>query len=153
MGLVRQFHREHDEKTFARFESCVDRYITNWAHCDDLCIHLIAPLIRKESKLVRRLRNWPKSKNRWKKRAAIVSFVPLAKHGLFEKEILQISEQLLADGFDDLVNKANGWTLREFGKYSQPKMLAFLKKHREKIPRVTMRYALERTPAKNKKGL
>jgi 3-methyladenine DNA glycosylase AlkD len=99
------------------------------------------------------LLSWPASKNRWKKRAAIVSLVPLAKHGLFKKEILQIAEKLLADSSDDLVNKANGWTLREFGKYSQPALISFLKKHRGQIPRVTMRYALERTSKSLANGL
>lgn len=153
MGLVRRFEKEFDESTFKRFEKWVDRYVSNWAHCDDLCTHLIAPAIKKNPKLVKRLISWTTSKNRWKRRASIVPFVPLAKHGYYSKEILRISKLLLADQKDDLVHKANGWTLREFGKFSQPKLLAFLKKNREQIPRVTMHYALERTPKNLKKGL
>ena len=153
MGLTRRFEKEFDESTFRRFEKWVGRYISNWAHCDDLCTHLIAPLIKKNSKLAKKLVGWADSKNRWKRRASIVPFVPLAKHGFYPNEILRISKLLLKDQDDDLVAKANGWTLREFGKYSQPKLILFLKSNRNKIPRVTMRYALERTPANLKKGL
>lgn len=151
MALVRRYEKEFDGKTLDEFETWIEKYITNWAHCDDLCTHLIGPLLKRFPVLCDRLKDWPVSPNRWKKRASIVSFVPLAKHGLFEKEVLDISARLLANGSDDLVNKANGWTLREFGKYSSRKLFVFLKKHEKTIPRVTLRYALERAPERWKK--
>ncbi|MBU1930968.1 DNA alkylation repair protein [Candidatus Micrarchaeota archaeon] len=153
MGMVRRFEKEFDAKTFSRFEKWVDRYITNWAHCDDLCAHLIAPTIKQNPVLVKKMQKWPFSPNRWKRRASIVSFVPLAGKGLFEKEIVETAEKLLSDQEDDLVHKGNGWVLRELGKHNKKRLLAFLKKHRSRIPRVTMRYALERTPKHLKKGL
>jgi 3-methyladenine DNA glycosylase AlkD len=153
MGFVNRFSEEFSEKELKRFEQWLDCYINNWAHCDDLCNHSIGDLLQQKPELAKRLVNWTQSENRWKRRAAAVSFILPARRGLFEKEILEIAERLFADKKDDLVQKGNGWMLREFGKPKEKKLVAFLRKHRERIPRTTMRYAIERLPKNLKKGL
>ncbi|MFH0954911.1 MAG: DNA alkylation repair protein [Candidatus Micrarchaeota archaeon] len=153
MGLVRRFENEFDETTFKRFENWVKKYVSNWAHCDDLCNHLVGSVLENQPELAKQVVGWAKSENRWVRRAAAVSFILPARKGLFEREILEIAERLFSDKTDDLVQKGNGWMLREYGKTQPKKLLAFLKKHRENIPRVTMRYALEKFSAKEKKGL
>lgn len=153
MHLARKFEKRFGEKELDRFEKWVDCYINNWAHCDDLCPHLIAPILAQSPRKAQRLKTWPQSENRWKRRASIVSFVSLAKKGNFNKEILGISKSLLADQKDDLVHKGNGWVLRELGKGNQQALLVFLRANQARIPRVTMRYALERTPLSLRKGL
>ncbi len=153
MGFVNRFEKEFTEKKLERFEKWIDCYINNWAHCDDLCNHSIGDLLQQKPELAKKLISWTQSENRWKRRASTVSFILPARKGLFETEILSIAERLFADKKDDLVQKGNGWMLREFGKPKQAKLVAFLRKHQKEIPRTTMRYAIERLPKNLKKGL
>lgn len=153
MGFVNRFSTEFAEKELKRFEHWIDLHIANWAHCDDLCNHNIAAVLEKNPRLAKELIAWTQSENRWKRRASAVSFILPARRGLFEREIISIAEKLFADKKDDLVQKGNGWMLREFGKPKEAKLVAFLRKHRERIPRTTMRYAIERLPERLKKGL
>mgnify|MGYP003607895286 CR=1 FL=1 len=42
------------------------------------------------------------------------------------------------------MHKANGWLLREVGNKNEEVLLAFLKLHYHKMPRTTLRYAIEK---------
>ena len=58
---------------------------------------------------------------------------------------------LLVNDKEDLINKAVGSWIREAGKYNPEKLLAFLDKYAATMPRVTLRYAIEKLdrPRKN----
>lgn len=91
-----------------------------------------------------------RSKNIWQRRIAIVSTFAFLKAGRKEKTLI-IANELLADS-EDLIQKANGWMLRELGKnISEEELEKFLKLHINRIPRVTLRYACEKfSPTKKK---
>lgn len=44
----------------------------------------------------------------------------------------------------DLMHKANGWLLREMGQKNEHELINFLKIHYRKMPRTTLRYAIEK---------
>jgi len=85
----------------------------------------------------------------WEKRIAIVSTFTFIRQDDFE-DTLQISEILLQDKHD-LIHKAVGWMLREVGKRNEEILEEFLKKHYKKIPRTTIRYAIERFEEEKRK--
>ena len=62
----------------------------------------------------------------------------------------QVAERLLGDRHD-LIHKAMGWLLREAGKRSQAELLGFLRRHYARLPRTTLRYAIERLDALDRK--
>ena len=51
---------------------------------------------------------------------------------------------VLREDPDDLVNKAVGWMLREAGKRDEARLLGYLDAHAVTMPRVTVRYAIEK---------
>ncbi len=51
---------------------------------------------------------------------------------------------------EDLIHKACGWMLREVGKRDKKLLLKFLKKHYQKMPRIMLKYAIERLNQREK---
>lgn len=86
-----------------------------------------------------------KSKNIWARRVAILATFTFIRNNRFE-EILELSQFLLIKQKEkhDLMHKAIGWMLREVGKRDKKVLEKFLNKFSNKIPRTTLRYAIEK---------
>ncbi|MBI5224701.1 DNA alkylation repair protein [Candidatus Micrarchaeota archaeon] len=147
--LVERHSEEYTKETFFEFEKWIGRYVKNWANCDLLCTHSLAACIEKYPEFIGKLMKWTQSKNRWVRRAAIVTFVLHGRKGKFLKETLQIAKKLMHDN-DDLVQKGTGWTLREAAKANEEKVFAFLLLHKD-AGRTLLRYAVERFAENRKK--
>jgi 3-methyladenine DNA glycosylase AlkD len=90
------------------------------------------------------------SSSLWERRIAIVSTFHFIKQGEFF-DTLAIADRLLDDS-EELIHKATGWMLREVGKRDQPVLEAFLQQQYHRMPRVTLRYAIERFPEELRKA-
>ena len=83
------------------------------------------------------------SKNMWERRIAMVATFHFTKNKRSDIA-LWVAAQLM-DDTHDLIHKATGWMLREFGKHaSEPALVRFLHEHSSKMPRTMLRYSLER---------
>ncbi len=127
-------------------------YCDNWACVDALCPEALSWLIDQHPELVGEIMTWTAHPNRWVRRAAIVAFVPLARHGRFLYAAYDVARRMFPVR-DDLLEKANGWMLREAGKKDAAQLGAFLLRHGPAIPRTTVRYAIERFPVAERKTL
>lgn len=91
-----------------------------------------------------------KSENLWEKRVSIISTLAYIRNG-WEKDTFEIADILMKDEHD-LIHKAVGWMLREVGNYlSVAKLEKFLKKRYKKMPRIMLRYAIEKFPEEKRK--
>jgi 3-methyladenine DNA glycosylase AlkD len=98
------------------------------------------------------LKRWAESGNLWRERASIVSTLALLRQGILE-DTFWLSEYFIRHPHD-LIHKANGWMLREAGKKNLDALREFLTVFHRRLPRTTLRYAIERmTPAERKKWM
>ena len=126
------------------------RYINNWDLVDLSAHHIVGAYLVDKSRSP--LYALARSKSLWERRIAILSTFYFIKHNQFA-DSLKIAELLMNDK-EDLIHKAVGWMLREVGKRDSFLEEDFLNKHCLSMPRVMLRYAIERFPeAKRKKYL
>ena len=83
-----------------------------------------------------------KSENIWERRTAIVSTYAFIKKKQLD-DTFKIAEILINDK-EELINKAVGSWIREAGKKDEKRLKRFLDKHAGTMPRVTLRYAIEK---------
>lgn len=93
-----------------------------------------------------------KSKNLWSRRVAVLASFPFIKNGEFE-EIFSLTDFLIFTQHEsqDLMHKALGWMLREVGKRDIVVLQKFLSQYASRLPRVTLRYAIERMDESERK--
>lgn len=150
--VYRRFARSCASCEFKLFERWIDRYVRNWAHCDGVGTFLVAACLANEPELRFALREWARSKNRWKRRAAAVSLIHEAKHGRYPEFIFEIAAVLLPER-DDMVEKGVGWLLKEAYPARRGETLEFLLAHRSLASRLTLRYAAEKMSAPDRARL
>jgi 3-methyladenine DNA glycosylase AlkD len=131
--------------TVSLMKRWLDKYVSNWAQVDDICLNVLCPMLEKDVSLLPEIKSWAKSRNLWTRRAAAVSFVYPCRRGLYLKDIFEVAEVLLPDK-EDLIQKAYGWALREAGKLHQKEVFSFVMKYKDKMGRTALRYAIELMP-------
>ena len=130
---------------FDAFDGWVDT-LSNWANTDGMCTGLISETVRKDPKLVERLLDWTNSENRWRRRAAVVSLVPIARKGEMLNDVFRLADRLMEDP-DDMVQKGVGWLLKEASKRHPEEVREYLLRWRLKTSALVLRYASEKLPS------
>ena len=130
----------------------LEKSCDNWALVDNLAPSVLAPLLRRHPKLVPEVVAWTRSRNMWLRRGSAVVFVPLVRDKSHLDTAYDVASRLFGDK-EDLMHKAVGWMLREAGKQDMPRLERFLRAEGPRIPRTTLRYAIERFPKDKRKVL
>jgi 3-methyladenine DNA glycosylase AlkD len=106
--------------------------IDNWGSVDMFACYLVGPAWRENQIPDKLIHSWARSGNRWWRRAALVSTVPLnskARGGSGDAaRTLEVCCALVADR-DDMVVKALSWALRELSKRDPEAAEQFLDEH------------------------
>lgn len=124
----------------------------NWATTDAICGLLIGPLVAAHPELAAGVARWAGNRNMWVRRAAIVGLIPIVRRGA-ALDILYKAARTLHDDDEDLIQKAVGWALREAGKTDMDRLERYLRSNGPRIPRTTLRYAIERFPPRQRREL
>ncbi|MDR2512032.1 MAG: DNA alkylation repair protein [Bacteroidales bacterium] len=140
------------------FERWIDKYVSNWAICDSFCNHAVGEIVEKFPGHIEILKKWSLSENLWLRRASAVSLIIPSRKGLFLKEILEISSNLLIDK-EDMVQKGYGWLLKAASmtetmakgdgktkKKNFDTILNFILNNKSVMPRTSLRYVIEKMP-------
>jgi 3-methyladenine DNA glycosylase AlkD len=130
---------EHRQALFDLYIRRHDR-IDTWDLVDRSAIWVVGEYIRDKPRDV--LDELARSDRPMERRTAILSTFACIRRGDVD-DAYRIAE-LLLDDEEDLVHKAVGWMLREAGKRDEPRLLAFLDRHAASMPRVMLRYSIER---------
>lgn len=131
-----QHHPDARRSLNARSLEELGRGIDSWAAVDTFASYLAGPALREGQISDSLIRRWARSKDRWWRRAALVSTVPLntkARGGKGDSErTLKICEMFVEDR-DEMVVKALSWALRELAKRDPPAVRQFLSRHERNL--------------------
>lgn len=138
-----------DAQRKALFELYVRRHdrINNWDFVDRAAYSVVGGyLLDKPKDILYKLAH---SEHVWERRTAIVSTYAFIKQREIE-DTFRIAEILVNDK-EELIQKAVGSWIREAGKKDETRLKRFLDEYAATMPRVTLRYALEKFDKETKK--
>jgi 3-methyladenine DNA glycosylase AlkD len=131
-------------------------HIWEWSTCDWLCVRVLGPMARRDGpEATSVLAAWTDAPGLWRRRAAAVSFVGLAKEG-----------DAIHPGFTDLVLdvcRANvtdparfaqtgvGWVLRDLSDAAPDRVVGFVQDHGHQMSREAIRMAAARLPDEDRR--
>lgn len=115
--------------------------INNWDLVDLAAYYVVGKYLADKPKDV--LYKLAKSKSLWERRSAIVATAHFILKQKQVDDTFKIAELLVNDK-EDLVNKGTGWMLRAAGDVDRKRLLAFLDKYAATMPRVMLRYSIEK---------
>jgi 3-methyladenine DNA glycosylase AlkD len=140
--LIEKYNSAEEKEQEKIFKLYLKNYqnINNWDLVDLSAPKILGDYLLNKDRTI--LYDLAKSNNLWKKRIAIVSTYAFIKNKDLE-DTFKIAKILLNDSHD-LIQKAVGWMLREAGKRNKEKEVEFLKKYALKMPRMMLRYSIEK---------
>ena len=140
--LVKKYQRasEEDKKKISQFYLRNIRFVNNWDLVDISAPRLAGPYFfpNKTDELIKMAR----SKSVWIRRISVLSSAYFIDNGSYELT-KKLCIMLMRDPHD-LIHKACGWMLREVGKRNKEVLRKYLKKYSSKMPRVMLRYSIEK---------
>jgi 3-methyladenine DNA glycosylase AlkD len=142
--MLRRMRGKLTPQHFDVFDGWVDN-LSNWANTDGFCTGIVFVTVQKDPALVRRLLDWTASENRWRRRAAAVSLVPIARRGEMLDDVFRVADRLMEDR-DDMAQKGVGWLLKEASKKHPQEIHDYLIRWKPKTTGLVLRYASEKLP-------
>ncbi len=130
---------EMRQELFHLYISRHDR-LNNWGFVDRAAPYVVGGYLYDKPRDI--LYQLAQSEDVWERRTAIVSTYFFIRQNDLD-DTFAIAEILVNDAHD-LINKAVGSWIREAGKRDEARLLQFLDRHAATMPRVTLRYAVEK---------
>jgi len=115
--------------------------INNWDLVDLAAYYVVGRYLADKPRDI--LYKLARSKDMWERRTAILATAHFILKLKETDDTFAIAEMLLKDK-EDLVHKATGWMLRSAGDKDRKQLLAFLDKNAATMPRVLLRYSIEK---------
>ncbi|MBS3793284.1 MAG: DNA alkylation repair protein [Candidatus Thorarchaeota archaeon] len=126
-------------------------HVTGWGSCDDLCTHTIGYFILEYPKFIPAVKQWVHSDNPFVRRAAPVSLIYALRRGKLFEHAFDLANRLMNDE-NKYVLKGYGWMLKVASKHHQDEVFEYIMKNRARMPRLSLRYAIEKMAESLKKA-
>lgn len=141
--MVMQYEKADEEMQKALVDLYLNNLsgINNWDLVDCSAHKIIGAWALKKQDLSQ-IEKLSDSHNLWQERIAVVSSWAFIKNKQYDLT-LSLAKKFI-NHKHDLMHKAVGWMLREVGKQDKKVLTDFLDVYAEKLPRTTLRYAIER---------
>jgi 3-methyladenine DNA glycosylase AlkD len=149
MGQSAKNKKCSDARLRELYELYIRRHdrINNWDLVDLASYYVVGRyLADKPRKILYKL---ARSKSPWERRTAILATAHFIMKLKEVDDTFAIAELLVNDK-DEFVHKGTGWMLRTAGGVDRPRLLKFLDKHAATMPRITLRYAIEKLDKKQR---
>ena len=145
--------RYYTEDTFDTFARWVTTYVEDWWDCDDFCTHALGEVLHRYPTRFQDVIRWCEHERFAVRRSAAVALIPAIKAG-FEAPIdpFLIADRLMHDAHY-LVLKGYGWMLKVLSTKDPTSVINYLEKHKDTMPRVAYRYALEKFDSTTRNAL
>ena len=134
------YHRAALRSLHAKEIERLGRGLDSWGAVDTFACYLAGPAWREHQVPDELIQGWARSKDRWWRRAALVSTVPLnnkTRGGQGDAARTLAMCAMLVEDRDDMVVKALSWALRELVKHDPKSVRAFVAEHEGALaPRV-----------------
>jgi len=140
-----KFRKDFEPRHFRIFERWVKKHVTGWGSCDDLCTHTVGYFILEYPQFIPKVKQWVNSDNPFVRRAAAVSFIYALRKGKLFGHVFDVADALLNDE-DKYVLKGYGWMLKVSSKHYQDKIFEYVMENKARMPRLSLRYAIEKMP-------
>jgi 3-methyladenine DNA glycosylase AlkD len=121
--------------------------INNWDLVDLAAYYVVGKYLADKPRDI--LYQLAASKDLWERRTAILATAHFILKMKQTDDTFAIAEILVNDP-EDLVNKGTGWMLRTAGDKDKKRLCAFLDKHAATMPRVLLRYSIEKLDKKER---
>lgn len=143
MGQCAKGKKCSEERLEALYELYIRRHdrINNWDLVDLAAFYVVGRYLADKPRDI--LYKLAVSENLWERRTAIVATAHFILKLKDVEDTFKIAEILVNDN-EDLVNKGTGWMLRAAGDVDRPRLLTFLNKHAGNMPRILLRYSIEK---------
>lgn len=132
-------------KHFEIFERWLKTYITGWGSCDDFGVHTLGYFILQYPEFIPQVKMWTTSSNSKIRRASAITFIYALRRSKYLIHAFEIADKLLIDS-DIYVLKGYGWMLKEASNNFQDEVFQYVLAHKAVMPRVSLRYAIEKMP-------
>eukprot|EP01125_Pyxidicula_operculata_P007365 TRINITY_DN2506_c0_g1_i2.p1 TRINITY_DN2506_c0_g1~~TRINITY_DN2506_c0_g1_i2.p1 ORF type:complete len:270 (+),score=22.08 TRINITY_DN2506_c0_g1_i2:30-839(+) len=126
--------------------------VYDWSTCDRFSSMVLGEMIKKDSTYVKPIVEWKDSDNLWVKRASCVSFLKVARKGLYKNEVLSICSTCVKSP-ERFVQLGNGWVLRDLSIKHLNSVVKFIESNYEDFSREGLRYAIEKMEPDMRKRL
>lgn len=137
--LVGAMARHISGGDFERFDAWA-RSLNNAQTADALGMSCITHALAAKPSLAAKLNEWAKDASPWRRRAAVMSFVPLVRPGRFTTDALAVAEIVMEDS-DEEVQWGVGSLLMEASRLRGARVVEFLMLWKDKSPRLLLQTA------------
>jgi len=124
-----------------------------WDHTDEISIHLVGDVLKKDKKACGYLKKWSKRESHWMRRASLIAPILLFRKGRGDRRLFFRLARGMVEEKEFFIRKAIGWSVREISKADRDIAYNFLMELRDTASGLTLREGSKLMPDEMREAL